>query len=364
MIAAVAVLLLLQQAQESPPAVNQRAIDYAVDRGGAFLVAELARPIEGKFSELIKRGRDELILYALAHAGTDYSGNRAWQAALEEITTKELRSTYQASLTALALEAIDKAKYGWRLAQCAQFLVDNQCANGQWSYGSPIKYPDNLPKGPAKDGGTGTVAAVKITKRGKGPERGDNSNAQYAALGLRACAGAGIQIPEEVLSAAAKWWERNQGKDGGWGYADAGQTGDPSHGSMTAGGVSTLIILRNLMRQDTVRHPPIKRALEWLGSNFTVTENPRYARPYQWHHYWLYAVERAGILGGTEKLGESWWYSTGVDHLLKAQDQKLGCWLSEQNGMESVGGAAADTAFAILFLRRATKPLPKVATGK
>jgi hypothetical protein len=29
-----------------------------------------------------------------------------------------------------------------------------------------------------------------------------------------------------------------------------------------------------------------------------------------------------------------------------------------------VGGAAADTAFAILFLRRATKPLPKVITGK
>ena len=361
MIASILALGLLLQ---DPPKVNQRAIDYAVERGGAFLVAELARPIDGKFAEKIKYGRDELMLYALAHVGVDYSHHRAYVAALEEISTQQLRNTYQASLTALALEAIDKVKYSWRLAQCAQFLVDNQCENGQWSYGQPIAMPDNLPKGPPKDGGTGTVAAVKITRRGKGPKRGDNSNAQYAALGLRACASGGIQIPEDVFSLAAKWWEKNQGKDGGWGYSDQGQVGDPSHGSMTAGGVSSLIILRNLLRQDTTNFAGIKKALGWMGDNFTITENPSYERTYQWHHYWLYAIERAGILGGTEKLGDHWWYSEGVDHLIKAQDQKFGSWLSERQGMESVGGAAADTAFAILFLRRATKPLPKVATGK
>jgi hypothetical protein len=362
----IAVLLVAALALQEPPKVNQRAIDYAVERGGEFLISELARPIEGKFSEMLKHGRDELILYALAHVGTDYGSRRAYAAALEQIATQDLRKTYQASLTALALEAIDKVKYQWRLAQCAQFLVDNQCANGQWSYGQPVKYPDTIPKGPAKDGGVGTVAAIRITRNGKGPPRGDNSNAQYAALGLRACVNAGLQLPDDVFAAGAKWWEKNQGKDGGWGYADAGQTGDPSHGSMTAGGVASLIIFRHLQRQDTTNHAPIKKALSWLGSNFTVTENPGYERPYQWHHYWLYGAERAGILGGTEKLGDHWWYSEGVDYLLKAQDQKHGSWvsLSESNGLESVGGAAADTAFAILFLRRATRPLPKVVTGK
>jgi hypothetical protein len=357
-----AAALVLQE----PPPVNQRAIDYAVERGGEFLIAELARPIEGKFAEKVKYGRDELILYALAHVGVSYVNRRAYATALEEISTQELRNTYQASLTALALEAIDKGKYQWRLAQCAQFLVDNQCANGQWSYGQPVKYPDTIPKGPGKDGGIGTVASIRITRNGKGPPRGDNSNSQYAALGLRACAGAGIQLPDDVFATAAKWWEKNQGKDGGWGYADAGQMGDPSYGSMTAGGVASLLIFRHLQRQDPANHPPVKKALAWLGSNFTVTENPYYERSYQWHHYWLYAVERAGILGGTEKLGPHWWYSEGVDHLLKAQDQKYGNWisLSEKGGLESVGGAAADTAFAILFLRRATKPLPKVITGK
>jgi len=359
MIAAVLALGVLLQ---DPPKVNQRAIDYAVERGGQFLVGELARPIDGKFSEMLRWGRDELILYALIHVGVDYSHHRAYAAALEEIATQDLRNTYQTSLTALTLEAVDKVKYHNRLAQCAQFLVDNQCVNGQWSYGKPVKMPDNLPKGPSKDGGT--VAAVKITKRGSGPARGDNSNSQYAALGLRACASAGIQMPEEVFSAAAKWWEKNQSKDGGWGYSDAGQMGDPSHGSMTAGGVASLIIYRNLLRQDPTNHPPVKKAMAWLGSEFVLTENPNYERPYQWHHYWLYGIERAGILGGTEKLGTHWWYSEGVDHLIKAQDLKQGFWISEKNGLESVGGAVADTAFAILFLRRATKPLPKVITGK
>ena len=359
MIAAVLALGVLLQ---DPPKVNQRAIDYAVERGGLFLVGELARPIDGKFSEMLRWGRDELILYALVHVGVDYSQHRAYTTALEEIATQDLRNTYQTSLTALALEAIDKVKYHNRLAQCAQFLVDNQCANGQWSYGKPVKMPDNLPKGPSKDGGT--VAAVKITKRGSGPPRGDNSNSQYAALGLRACASAGIQMPDEVFTAAAKWWEKNQGKDGGWGYSDAGQVGDPSHGSMTAGGVASLIIYRNLLRQDPTNHPAVKKAMTWLGDEFVLTENPCYERPYQWHHYWLYGIERAGILGGTEKLGTHWWYSEGVDYLIKAQDQKTGFWISEKNGLESVGGAVADTAFAILFLRRATKPLPKVITGK
>lgn len=360
-----ALILALGLVLQDPPAVDMKKVDRAVERGGQFLIFELARPVAGnKFAEMLLMGRDELILYALAHTGVDYSSQRAFGAVLEDVLKKELKYTYQAALTALALETIDKVKYQGRLAQCAQFLVDNQCVNGQWSYGKPVKMPDTPPRGPGDGAAGGTVAAIKIARRGRGPERGDNSNAQYAALGLRACASSGIQIPDDVLTAGAKWWEKNQGKDGGWGYSDQGQMGDPSHGSMSAGGVASLIIYRHLLKQETTKHPPIKRGLDWIGSNLIVTENPGYERPYQWHHYWLYGIERAGILGGTEKLGDHWWYSEGAEYLLKAQDPKDGSWISEKNGMESVGGAAADTAFAILFLRRATKPLPKVVTGK
>ena len=77
-----------------------------------------------------------------------------------------------------------------------------------------------------------------------------------------------------------------------------------------------------------------------------------------WHLYWLYAVERVGILLGTEFLGRHEWYPEGAKFLLESQGAD-GSWKGQ-----SIGGAVADTCFALLFLRRATKPLPKVATGK
>ncbi len=70
--------------------------------------------------------------------------------------------------------------------------------------------------------------------------------------------------------------------------------------------------------------------------------------------YYLYALERACGLSGTEKLGAHAWYAEGAKVLLDRQGE-LGQW--------GKGGASiAETCFAILFLRRATKPLEKVAT--
>jgi hypothetical protein len=362
-----AALLALALVLQDPPPVDMKKVDYAVERGGRYLLLQVSKGVpDVKHPTHPQMGLEELAAYALLHTGLDLARERRFQEALDRIVAKELKWTYQTSLAALTLEALDKTKYQWRLAQCAQFLVDNECVNGQWSYGAPIKFPEGIPKGPPAEGtpgGSATVAAIKIVRRGKGPPKGDNSNAQYAALGLRACSTSGLQIPDEAFSLAAKWWEKCQNKDGGWGYSDDGQIGDPSHGSMTAGGASSLIICRHLLNQDFEKYAPVKRALDWVGANFTVLENPNYARPYQWHHYWLYAVERAGILYGTEKIGDHAWYPEGVEFLLKAQ-QKDGSWVSEKGGYVSPGGEVADTAFAILFLRRATKPLPKVITGK
>jgi hypothetical protein len=365
MIALAAILVgLLPQDPPAPP--SQPKIDAAVERGARFLLKELrlgARDV--KHPDQGQMGLEELALYAIAHGGLDLSRESAHGAALERILSKELRWTYGASLIALALESIDKVKHQWRIAQCGQFLVDNQCVNGQWSYGKTVKMPSNIPTGPSKDAGgsSSTVASIRIARRGRGPPNGDNSNSQYAVLGLRACASAGVQIPDEVLKDALTWWERAQNKDGGWGYATDGQANDPSHGSMSAGGVASVIICRHLLKFDLQKPSSIKRGFDWLGSNFDIKENPRYERPYQWHHYWLYAVERAGVLQGTEQMGSHAWFAEGAHHLLGSQLAN-GSWLSGTEKFESIGGAVADTAFAILFLRRATKPLPKVITGK
>ncbi len=52
---------------------------------------------------------------------------------------------------------------------------------------------------------------VTITKRRDGPAQGDNSNSQYAALGLRACHDAGIDLPGAVVDKAIAWWKSSGG---------------------------------------------------------------------------------------------------------------------------------------------------------
>ena len=46
------------------------------------------------------------------------------------------------------------------------------------------------------------VRKIPVRRTRDGIAGGDNSNSQYAALGLRACAEAGILIPKEVFTQA------------------------------------------------------------------------------------------------------------------------------------------------------------------
>ena len=72
---------------------------------------------------------------------------------------------------------------------------------------------------------------LPVVKRRDGPDGGDNSNAQYAALGLRACHDSGIVIPKDVVRLARQWWidaqhEPEDPKEAyparGWSYDEKG----------------------------------------------------------------------------------------------------------------------------------------------
>jgi hypothetical protein len=353
-----ALLLLVQDA----PKVSDAKVDAAVERGAKYLVAAhnsggASHPEQGAFS------LDELVLYTLLHAGTDPK-DPAVARLVDRITTKAIDRTYHAAVTAMALEAYDARSYQWRIAQCAQFLVDNQANNGQWSYGKPIKLPSNVPSGPPSGGGgasTKSLPAIRIKRQSKGPEVGDNSNSQYAALGLRACAKASVTVPDETVALAAKWWEGAQQADGGWGYGEDGGAVESSYGAMTAGGTASLHILKEMQKQ---KSDAARRGLDWMAANLDFGRNPGYRSAWMWQFYWIYAVERAGDLAGVDRIGTHWWYAEGAEYLFGAQKGD-GSWIGlSGDGKESVGGAVADTCFAILFLRRATKARPKVASGK
>src|SRR5688572_23171161 len=110
--------------------VDQARIDDAIRKGVAFL-----KTAESPGHHQIAHA-DELLLYTFVVAGVPPADER-FQKLLGRVLAEEPAHVYRVALQAMALEELDRVRYQERIAQCAQFLVDNQCLNGQWSYGEP-----------------------------------------------------------------------------------------------------------------------------------------------------------------------------------------------------------------------------------
>ena len=382
-------LVSVAAAQEPPkrdakeiPGVDQRRVDEAIRKGIEYL------KVAGSPAwHHIVSNSDELILYTFGVADvppSDPEFKALWGRILEEPPPR----TYKAALQAMLLEELDRVKYQSRIVTCGQFLVDNQCGNGQWSYGEPVPGgPGDVPStDPVASGGRNKVGErtsfetrvkpkvlkkVVVRRTGEGPATGDNSNSQYAALGLRACFDAGVVIPRETTLRAKKWWVESQhrerkdsddvatggsGPARGWCYDQ--KDAHPAYGSMTAGAVGALVIYDYILGKDYKRDPAVKSGLAWLGRNFSVTENPG---PPEFHggglnhYYYLYALERVGVLYDTPKIGDRPWYADGAKVILD-QQRPDGSW---EGGSHPVW----DTCYAILFLKRATRPLVPSVDG-
>lgn len=200
----------------------------------------------------------------------------------------------------------------------------------------------------------------------------DNSNTQYALLGLYGAQLCGIEISPQIWTASAAHWLMIDVRDGdagqaqivahkdvgkrtratggkiqpkGWGYRDAGPTG-----SMTTAGISALSLCASALRMQKKGgtkllneiDADIRSGLYWLQLNFSARQNPRGGD--SWHLYYLYGLERACELNHVALLGERDWYFEGSVQLLgnQAEDGDFGGWV--------------ETAFGLLFLKKASLP--------
>ncbi|REK26116.1 MAG: DUF4159 domain-containing protein [Planctomycetota bacterium] len=212
---------------------------------------------------------------------------------------------------------------------------------------------------------------------GYGSEEGwwDNSNTQFALLGLREAAYAGIPVDEQVWRLAQEHWMRPQGGprpipaggefSNGWVYT-GGRSAQGS-GSMTVAGVAALTITSDFLRsgdgegpqgitdccevdpQDAEVRQVIDGGIRWLSQHFQVRSNPGAGA---WLLYYLYGLERAGRLTGTRFFGDHDWYREGARHLVSHQDIRSGSWVS-QNEQDPVVG----TSLALLFLSKGLSPV-------
>ncbi len=371
-------------------AVDPKRIDDAIKKGVEFLRGAESIPAGFDFGP---KDSDELILLTLVHAGVPENDPKM-QELLKKVMDAPLESVYEVSLLAMALEDLNRAKYQLRIWQCAQFLVDNQCKNGQWSYGKPTIAVLETPTGVPSDTATGAKSGPRefgspdkkekpkvlrklpVRRSKDGIAAGDNSNSQYAALGLRACHDAGIIIPREVISQARAWWVESQigakdnavstgklsGVPQGWCYRGYHhqlkycKNPDTAYASMTAGAVGALAIHDTILGMDWKKDKTVLNGLAWLAANWSWSEviGPSEiggGKPKSWLLYYYYAIERTGMLLDTPKIGDNEWYPEGATLLLDGQKPN-GSW-----SMSAEGKPLWDTCFAILFLKRATRPL-------
>jgi hypothetical protein len=190
---------------------------------------------------------------------------------------------------------------------------------------------------------------------------GDNSNTQYALLGLNAASEAGVSIDPQVWALSRAYFEATQNPDGGWGYHPGQRS---STGSMTCAGLSSLIITgaRRFRNQEylegrTIHNcgtggfdPAVAKGINWLGTHFQVAQN--IGQGPNWKHYYLYGLERAGRLCGVRFFGQSDWYRLGAEELVRTQDKVLGLWRGSGQENELIA-----TSFALLFLAKGRAPV-------
>ena len=121
----------------------------------------------------------------------------------------------------------------------------------------------------AKDGRRDAAKMLALTRaleNGRGPPRAarggwgyglggvatrpDRSNSQYAVLGLRDAAYAGIPVRRKTWEDVKAYWvgPNSQNRDGGYTYTGAGSG---ARGSMTVAGIATLSILKSVLKRTT-----------------------------------------------------------------------------------------------------------------
>ncbi len=155
-------------------------------------------------------------------------------------------------------------------------------------------------------------------------------------------------------------------KSRGWRYMKGSKIGwrKAINGSMTTSGIISLVVAKAWL-EDLKQYAPYKAKCDqamrdgcaWIAHNFTVSTNPVSQGHQPLHHYYyLYGLERAGMLTMCMKFGKHDWYVDGSKLILSRQSGD-GSW---QTGGSGTVGPVVDTCFALLFLKRATQPLVKM----
>jgi hypothetical protein len=344
----------------------KKEVDLAVEKGKALLASKQTK--NGSFGGV---GPTALALAAMLHSGMKRD-DQPIRLAFDWLRQQKPVGTYEISCVLIALESsylplenftdivnfdekallerlrgsVRKEDVQWAKT-LADALISNQAKSGAWSYS-----------------GNATT--------------GDQSNTQFAAMGLKAARRLGVDVPRQTWKRLAEYlmaiqchqgdpisvkitgFSDSEHRDftatpGGWTYPhidNPSRPGFPCRGTVTCGSLAALRICESEIHDETDGFYRRLRgaqesAIAWIYSRYTVRKAPNSRTLH--YLYYLYALERAGILNRIRAYDKKDWYTDGAFVLLRLQ-RGDGCW-------DAGLGPIIDTSFALLFLKRAVVPV-------
>ncbi len=336
------------QPETGKPADDPSRVDAAIRRGLAFLKS--SQQADGSWRDC--SGTTALALKAIVCEGAPAGYEEAVARAADYLLAHaRYNRVYETALLAMALQDLDPTTYREAISKCRDFLEGAQLPHGMWTYGKPgaeqaqaaaVRMAARSAEAPAEGGQS---KAADPTEKSQ-PQPGDNSNTQFALLGLRAARWAGLDVDLGVIRKTQSHFMMTQQADGGWGYKDRGVR--PT-GSMTCAALASLCILDDVFKaggyfdRRKIRKDNVAKGAQWMRDHFSVAQNPGGAN----YYYYMYSLERAGILIKRKQFGEHDWFAEGAPAIC-ARQHADGSWGGQKQGRFS---AELDTAFAILFLK-------------
>jgi hypothetical protein len=373
-------LLAVAEARAQDRAL-QKKINDAIDRGvqqlrSAFGTTGLA---EYEHDKRYATGMTALVAWTLLEAGVPADDPVVEKtAALLRARVVRATNTYDLAMAILFFDRLGYAADEPFIEGMAVRLLAGQDKNGGWTYPAVLypagevqlcrymqralnkwekgkKYTTRMPKE--------LPLEIKNFLRAKGPVSDnppDGSNTQFAMLALWVARRHGLPTDEALLK-VAKCFRQAQLPGGGWDYQLSARPQQPpvpgkSYGgkiTMTCAGLLAIALEHGIAKKQKKAAPPLKddaaalAGLNVLGHYLRNSEEPEMKRLLAgdiYFDYFLFSMERMAVIYDLKRIDETDWYVWGAEKLVKTQ-------LTTGNWPGLFG--AADTCFALLFLKRA-----------
>ncbi|MEM7201198.1 MAG: hypothetical protein AAF628_13075 [Planctomycetota bacterium] len=303
------------------PATLRTSVDTALERAREPLLEHL---------RLQRGGVLALVCLAAVHDGVP-ADDPSMAHGLRRLWRSRLTGTYDLALRLMVLAEVDGVAQWEELAAHDTRALLQRRRRGGFTYAQPY-------------------------------ESWDLSNSQYAALGLRAAVALGQTVEPSVWQELAAAVLKLQAGGGGFPYTEKHRRHHP-YASMTVAGIAVLEICAQQLGDGAVPglDEAVDRGWEWMARHRYEIGNVDVLSCYYFH----YGLERAAILSDVTEVGDVDWYRRGAEMLVAAQ-RPSGAW----RGLKEIRPGAlpgesspVDTAFAVLFLRRAFAKVLPVYTG-